>query len=516
MAIARINGQMLQQTLERAGVNLSVTNLFTNTPTVLFDVNNNRLGINTLSPNYSLDVVGNAHLGNLYILGNAIVSETGKIGLGTISNIIVAGGANNNVIVTNGNGNLVFTNIGALPDFVSANATINSINANIGAYQIYANANASTQATSINSINANLGTYQNYANTQVSTINANVGAFEMYANATFATSTSETALSANVGAYQIYANANVGSLTNTVNSINANVGAFELYANTALSTQATSINSINANIGAYQIYANANASTQATSINSINANVGSFETWANVNFVNVLAAYGNSNVATYLPTYTGNLYPGNVTSTFYGNIHADYIFGNTGNVVTITGNGAVRVPIGTTSNRPAGANGYLRFNTDTPALEYFDGSMWVPITNTVTDQQIIPDGASNTYTLQQASTSIGIIVSINGTLQNPNSAYTVTGTQITFTETPLIDDIIDIRFLGAAVTINSTLTDDLVVQGNVTVGGILQIPQATKASNASGTAGQVSWDANYFYICTATNTWKRTPLTGGY
>lgn len=36
------------------------------------------------------------------------------------------------------------------------------------------------------------------------------------------------------------------------------------------------------------------------------------------------------------------------------------------------------------------------------------------------------------------------------------------------------------------------------------------------ASNGTGTAGQIAWDANYIYVCTATNTWKRAALTGGY
>ena len=38
----------------------------------------------------------------------------------------------------------------------------------------------------------------------------------------------------------------------------------------------------------------------------------------------------------------------------------------------------------------------------------------------------------------------------------------------------------------------------------------------TKTSTATGTTGQISWDANYIYVCTATNTWARAPLTGGY
>lgn len=35
-------------------------------------------------------------------------------------------------------------------------------------------------------------------------------------------------------------------------------------------------------------------------------------------------------------------------------------------------------------------------------------------------------------------------------------------------------------------------------------------PPAT--STSAGTAGQIAYDANYFYICTATNTWARTTL----
>jgi hypothetical protein len=199
-----------------------------------------------------------------------------------------------------------------------------------------------------------------------------------------------------------------------------------------------------------------------------------------------------------------------------GNVLVDTISPYQTAVTVFNSNTAIQVPIGNTTQRPTGVNGYLRFNTDTPAIEYFDGTAWIPVTNTVTDQTIYPDGSNSTYTLIQPSTGAGVIVSINGTVQNPTLAYTVAGNQITFTEVPQVTDIIDVRFLGASVTINNTLSDNLLVSGNVTVGGILQLASATKSSTAVGTPGQVSWDANYFYICTATNTWKRTPLTGGY
>ena len=36
------------------------------------------------------------------------------------------------------------------------------------------------------------------------------------------------------------------------------------------------------------------------------------------------------------------------------------------------------------------------------------------------------------------------------------------------------------------------------------------------ASNGTGNVGEICWDASYLYVCTATNTWERVALTGGY
>lgn len=43
--------------------------------------------------------------------------------------------------------------------------------------------------------------------------------------------------------------------------------------------------------------------------------------------------------------------------------------------------------------------------------------------------------------------------------------------------------------------------------------GTIKAPQLTKASNADGVAGEICWDANYIYVCTSYNTWKRAALT---
>ena len=320
-------------------------------------------------------------------------------------------------------------------------------------------------------------------------------------------------------------NANVAFYDNVSSTISNSTFYPALYNATSgnLLSYATSTVGVNPSTG------NLTASNViATVFGNVNSAQGTFANittagglfWANG--VNALAPqYGNTQVNAYLPTYAGNLYPGNVVSTFYGNVHTDYIFGNTGNVVVFAGAGALQLPIGNTTQRPAGYNGMLRFNTDTPAIEYFEGNVWVPVTNTVTDQQITPDGVSSTFTLTQSATTVGVIVSINGVLQQPTIAYSVSGNQITFTQVPLASDIVDVRFLGAAVSINSTIADslsvsgNLTVSGNATIAGLLLTAPATQTSTSPGTAGQISWDANYIYVCTAANTWKRVALTGG-
>jgi hypothetical protein len=60
------------------------------------------------------------------------------------------------------------------------------------------------------------------------------------------------------------------------------------------------------------------------------------------------------------------------------------------------------------------------------------------------------------------------------------------------------------------------IQDGVEVDGDMLVNGTIGATPQTKASNAVGTAGQICWDANYIYVCTATDVWKRVLLTGGY
>ena len=144
-----------------------------------------------------------------------------------------------------------------------------------------------------------------------------------------------------------------------------------------------------------------------------------------------------------------------VTSGSAGNITLNP---NTTGLVQITGTYGVVIPTGNTAQRPTGTpvTGTLRLNTGLDQLEIWDGAQWLAGGSsggnvTVVDQQITPDGTSNTYSLTQSATQASILVSLNGVAQLPTTAYTVSGNSITFAETPLTTDIVDIRFLAAAV-----------------------------------------------------------------
>ena len=53
------------------------------------------------------------------------------------------------------------------------------------------------------------------------------------------------------------------------------------------------------------------------------------------------------------------------------------------------------------------------------------------------------------------------------------------------------------------------------VRGNLTLNGtsvIITTPLTPASPTAAGTSGQVAWDADYIYVCVATDTWKRVAI----
>jgi hypothetical protein len=149
----------------------------------------------------------------------------------------------------------------------------------------------------------------------------------------------------------------------------------------------------------------------------------------------------------------GNLLLGNIT--FSGNtISSSEANGNimisapgTG-IVQFVGQDAIGIPAGNDSTRPSDPYvGYLRFNTDRSDIEYWNGTIWsTPAAGVISSDTINPDGVANTFALSSNSSTLGVMVSINGTLQRPTSSYTiVNNNQIQFTEIPLTTDNIEVR-----------------------------------------------------------------------
>jgi len=70
----------------------------------------------------------------------------------------------------------------------------------------------------------------------------------------------------------------------------------------------------------------------------------------------------------------------------------------------ISATDAIRIPVGTTGERPTGVNGYLRFNTTTTQFEGYDGSAWAAVGggSTITNDT---STATNVYPLFANATS---------------------------------------------------------------------------------------------------------------
>ena len=263
-----------------------------------------------------------------------------------------------------------------------------------------------------------------------------------------------------------YGNLTVGNISINGNTITGNSSGISfgsnIYVGNIFFANGTSF--VSSTYGNSQVLANLAANTTANI--SILGNISANYFVGNGAFLSGLPAqYSNANVASYLITNTGNIAAGYIN----GNLFADTISPYQTQTTVFNTTSAIGLPNGTSSQYPSSnVAGYLRYNSTISTLEFYNGSAWVSVTNSITDQTITPDGSSQSYTLNQSSTANGILVSINGTVQRPGVAYTVSGSTITFSEVPLVTDIVDIRFIATAVS--TSLDFEVVDTGNVVVG----------------------------------------------
>ena len=106
---------------------------------------------------------------------------------------------------------------------------------------------------------------------------------------------------------------------------------------------------------------------------------------------------------------------------------------------------AIRVPVGDISQRPTGAVGVIRFNSENGTYEgSTDGSTYTAFqmsgdTPIISKVSTTGDGSTSTFTgfFAQAPNSVAnVLVFIDNVYQEPTENYSVSGTNITFTSAP--------------------------------------------------------------------------------
>jgi hypothetical protein len=134
--------------------------------------------------------------------------------------------------------------------------------------------------------------------------------------------------------------------------------------------------------------------------------------------------------------------------------------------VHINATSSMLVPKGSTGQRPGVGSeieGMLRMNSSTHFLEFYDGTTWQSTSGSFTVinyQNYSGDGSTVAYTLPSSSTTAATLVAINGVLQQPSTAYSVSGTGLTFTEAPLSGDDIDVRLLTTTTSVTALTEGD--------------------------------------------------------
>ena len=333
-------------------------------------------GMSTLATNVQIQTLS-AAIANISANTSGLYSNANVASYLTASNIIT--GINANVTAANLQITNLWSNAGVQADAIAgANAAIITANTALKGYvdtQLSTLTNgASTALDTLLEIGTALGNNANFSATMVTWLG------NVTANITAANTAIDT-LQANLGGYYNWANANVTGLygiitaANTAWQSNAGIQADAIVSLTAnAGVQADAITSLQANITAANLaiaaasgtYSNTNvaaylsASTTSnvgagnlTVVNNFSTNVISANSFTYANGASILAGIGgtytNSNVAAYLPTYTGNI-AGNIVKNGY-----TWTFGT---------DGTTTFPAGGTVTEGGGLTGAIRL---TPA-----------------------------------------------------------------------------------------------------------------------------------------------------
>lgn len=192
--------------------------------------------------------------------------------------------------------------------------------------------------------------------------------------------------------------------------------------------------------------------------NVVISNIGNINA-GNVNINNLAEPFSNADAATkfYVDNKTGNVTGiGNLVvtdttiQTEAANANINIQTNGTG-VFVIEGTTGFVMPVGNTDQRPSpAATGTLRFNSDYARIEYYDGTEWDVVAGGVTNETFNGDGSTLNFNLSRNTTASALLVMLNGIVQVPSVAYTITGmgsNVLSFAQAPTVSDLIDVRYL---------------------------------------------------------------------
>ncbi len=364
-------------------------------------------------------------------------------------------------------------NITTLGAGTTTTAVLNSTTGNITTL------GAGTTTTAIlNSTTANITTLD-AGTTTTATLNSTTGNITTLTSTTVNAGTTTTAVLNNTTANITSGAATTFAATN-FSSANAQVAGgyadnFPVGANTAASGRFTTIVSTGTTVSAGNIVGNSGTASTSTSTGAlVLSGTGGAGIGGNLN-VGYGAIFNESKTANYDFIVRGD----NDNTLIWARPSGTYdtvVIGNnattstlvTGAKLIVNTTDSMIIPTGTTSQRPGSTGGtdtagMIRFNTSTDELEYYDGVQW---NNTGTSFTIIAadtfdgDSLTTVFTLGAAATTNSCIISINGVVQIPTTAYSVSGTTLTFTSAPATGDKIDVRRLTTTGTITILQSDN--------------------------------------------------------
>jgi hypothetical protein len=303
--------------------------------------------------------------------------------------------------------------------------------------------------------------------------------------------------------------------------------------NLVMSTDSTgSYNDIVIGVGSF--YANSevarfhgNTSNSGTFViklptnNNNTANTGALQVWGGASFSSNVYHGGatilnGSQTAGYDTIIKGN----RDNTLIWARPNATYdavIIGNSAVAATVVNgaklqintNDSILLPVGTNAQRPSASGlgtdtaGMLRYSSTANAIEWYTGSSWQAASSNFTviaDQQFNGTGSQTIFTLSTSQTTASCIVSINGVLQIPTLAYSVSGTTLTFTEAPASGDVIDVRMLTTTATVTG-LSD---TSGYNTV-NVITGTGVTFTTGAASQITQYTIDTNGGFVTNGSN-----------